>query len=201
MRLIGQPEDNFLRANEKEIENISEHDSAEIVWRSTDAHETELVPLVYPSGLTQIQILQIYLADGIMTFQDLGILVRRKRQESGMPLRALAEKMKISHDTIARLERGEVDRILFSDSINLEGSLNSYKGVLPSIAWAAAEYQTGIVSCKYYSQQEDCQVPAKYWNPRMKAYADALITISRWHIFQNPGDSVNLLKLKNNCKL
>ena len=111
---------------------------------------------------------------------DLSTLLRLRRNESQYTLRDLSKASGISHAAIARLENGEIERMVFGQILNLDRILKM-DGALVGFAWEVGEYQTGIAMNKYVNKSSKSKIYPTNWNPTEKAFADAFITICRWH--------------------
>lgn len=188
----GQAKDTLIAAydevrkiNPDRVEELpSEHRTADVIWRATEAHPSELVPLPYPLGLNENHINQVFLAGGLITLRDLGVYVRCCRQKKGISLRDTASRLSISHQALFRFETGDIDRISFLQVLELGKEL-AQEGNLLGLAWRAGEYQTGI----HFNRVAGTHAPADNWDGRVKAYMDTLITIARWYMVLLPGQS------------
>ena len=146
---------------------------------------------------------------GVLTMQDFVVSIRLARKNTGLSFDEIDKKVKvdenvekiqrshlpyndknkidekrysarISRSTIARIEIGYTDRLLFTQVLELD-RLYEFKGVLIAIAWEAAKYETGFI--KNYIQYGEERTPFQDWDRGQKAIADAFITICRWHYF------------------
>lgn len=164
-------------------ENISEMPQAfEAVWKALQADSDLFVPLPYPTGLNLSHFIEIYSRSGAITNSDLGICLAQKRLELGLSQRELAKKTEISHSVISRLESGSIERVYFEYAIRIDKAMKM-DGELLALAWEAGEYESGISLLKYTNEKSVAQQKLHYteWEQTAKAWADAFITICRWH--------------------
>ncbi|NMC34879.1 MAG: XRE family transcriptional regulator [Veillonellaceae bacterium] len=163
---------------DQQEEKLSEFDTADIVWEATQALSKKYLPIPYPKGMKEETIEEIYRAGGVITIRDLAAYVMACRRSSGLSLRKMAEFTEVSYNAIARLERGELERISFTEITALEKALK-LDGTLIAICWAAGEFQTGISRVKVLTDQSP--LPVSGWDVEELAFADTLITIVRWN--------------------
>ena len=163
---------------DRQEEKISEFDTADIVWEATQALSKKYLPIPYPKGMSEETIEEIYKTGGVITIRDLAAYVMACRRTSGQSLRKLAEYTDVSYNAIARLERGELERISFTEIIALDKALK-LDGRLIAICWAAGEFQTGISRVNVLANQNP--LPNFGWDPEELAFTDTLITIVRWN--------------------
>jgi transcriptional regulator with XRE-family HTH domain len=163
---------------DRQEEKISEFDTADIIWEATQALSKKYLPIPYPKGLSEETIEEIYKVGGVITIRDLAAYVMACRRSSGQSLRKLAKFTNVSYNAIARLERGELERISFTEIIALDKALK-LDGTLIAICWSAGEFQTGISRVKVFADQSP--LPVSGWDPEEQAFADTLITIDRWN--------------------
>lgn len=154
----------------------------DLVWQALQAHSDEFVALPYPQGIELEHFAGIYSSGGAITNIDVGMYLARKRVEIGISQRELAKKTKISHSVISRLESGSIERVHFEYVIQLDKALK-IGGDLIALAWKAGEYESGISLLKYMNEKNIVQQKLHYteWEQTAKAWADAFITICRWH--------------------
>lgn len=157
---------------------ISEFDTADIIWEATQALSKKYLPIPYPKGMKEETIEEIYRTGGVITIRDLAAYVMACRRSSGQSLRKLAEYTDVSYNAIARLERGELERISFTEIISLDKALK-LDGRLIAICWAAGEFQTGIIRKKHLTNQNT--LSSSGWDPEELAFADTFTTIARWN--------------------
>ena len=157
---------------------LSEFDTADIIWEATQALSKKYLPIPYPKGMKEETIEEIYKAGGVITIRDLAAYVMACRRSSGQSLRKLAEYTDVSYNAIARLERGELERISFTEIISLDRALK-LDGRLIAICWAAGEFQTGISRVK--AVQDRNNFPNSGWDPEEYAFVDTLISVMRWN--------------------
>lgn len=157
--------------------NLSEFDTAEIIRQATQALSNKFLPIPYPKKIDEEIIESIYISGGVITMRDLAAYVMASRRTIGQSLRKVAVKTEVSYNAIARLERGELERYLFAEIISLDQAL-FLDGKLTAISWAASEFQSGIARVKAM----DNPISSLYkWDPEEFAFADTLITITRWN--------------------
>lgn len=154
----------------------------DLVWQALQAHSDEFIPLPYPQEMELQRFAEIYSYGGAITNTDVGIFLARKRVDVGISQRELAKKTKISHSVISRLESGRIDRVHFEYIIQLDKALKM-GGELISLAWDAGEYESGVSLLKYINEKDVVKKKLQYieWEQTAKAWADAFITICRWH--------------------
>lgn len=154
----------------------------EVVWQALQAHSDEFVPLPYPQEMELQQFSEIYSFGGAITNTDVGIFLAKKRVEIGISQRELAKKTKISHSVISRLESGSIERVHFEYAVRIDKALKM-DGELLALVWEAGEYESGISLLKYINEKNAVQQKLHYteWEQTAKAWADAFITICRWH--------------------
>jgi len=167
-------------------EKLSERDTAEIIWEATQAHSNKFLPIPYPKGVEEEAIEDIYKKGGVITIRDLAGYILACRRSSGQSLRKLAESTDVSFNSIARLERGEIERISFTEIISIDRALN-LDGRMIAVSWAAGEFNIGVSRIKAMADQTP--LPSSGWAPQELAFADTLITITRWNsvLSVNPG--------------
>lgn len=156
--------------------------SFDTVWEALQADSDRFVPLPYPTGLELNHFEEIYSRSGAITNSDLGICLAQKRLELGLSQRELAKKTEISHSVISRLESGSIERVYFEYAIQIDKALKM-NGELLVLAWESGEYESGISLLKYINEKSMTQQKLHYteWEQTAKAWADAFITICRWH--------------------
>lgn len=154
----------------------------DLVWQALQVHSDEFVPLPYPKEMKLQHFAELYSFGGAITNTDVGIFLAKKRIEIGISQRELAKKTKISHSVISRLESGSIERVHFEYIIQLDKALKM-GGELISFAWEAGEYESGVSLLKYINEKDLVQKKLQYieWEQTAKAWADAFITICRWH--------------------
>lgn len=163
---------------EQQKEILSEFDTADIIWEATQALSKKYLPIPYPKGPREEIIEEIYRKRGVITIRDLAAYVMACRRSSGQSLRELAEYTDVSYNAIARLERGELERISFTEIISLDKALN-LDGRMIAICWAAGEFNTGISRIKAMADQNP--LPSYGWDPEELAFVDTFVTITRWN--------------------
>ena len=156
--------------------------SFDAVWEALQADSDAFVPLPYPTGLDLSRFTEIYSRGGAITNSDLGICLAEKRLELGLSQRELAKKTEISHSVISRLESGSIERVYFEYAIRIDKALKM-DGELLALAWESGEYESGISLLKYINEKSVAKQKLHYteWEQTAKAWADAFITICRWH--------------------
>lgn len=156
--------------------------SFDAVWEALQAHSNLFVPLPYPTDLNHSHFVEIHSSGGAITNNDLGICLSQKRFELGLSQRELAKKTEISHSVISRLERGSIERVHFEYAVRIDKALKM-DGELLALAWESGEYESGISLLKYINEKNATQQKLHYteWEQTAKAWADAFITICRWH--------------------
>lgn len=174
-------------------EKPSDRDTAEIIWEATQAHSNKFLPIPYPKGFKEEVIEEIYRKGGVITIRDLAGYILACRRSSGQSLRKLAESTDVSFNSIARLERGEIERISFTEIISIDKALN-LDGRMIAVSWAAGEFNLGISRIKAMADQTP--LPSSGWAPEELAFADTLITITRWNSVLSVNDGW-LEKLRN----
>lgn len=150
----------------------------DIIWEATQALSKKYLPIPYPKGMSEETIEEVYKAGGVITIRDLAAYVMACRRSSGQSLRKLAEYTDVSYNAIARLERGELERISFTELIALDKALK-LDGTLIAICWVAGEFQMGISRVKVLADQNP--LPSFGWDSEELAFADTFITITRWN--------------------
>lgn len=163
---------------DQQEEKLSNFDTADIIWEATQALSKKYLPIPYPKGMKEETIEEIYKTGGVITIRDLAAYVMACRRSSGLSLRKLAEQTNVSYNAIARLERGELERISFTEIISLDKALK-LDGRLIAICWAAGEFQAGISRIKVLDDQNTS--PSFGWDPEELAFSDTFITINRWN--------------------
>jgi transcriptional regulator with XRE-family HTH domain len=164
-------------------ENANEEpQSFDRVWEALQADSDVFAPLTYPAGLDLSHFAEIYSRGGAITNSDLGICLAQKRLELGLSQRELAKKTEISNSVISRLESGSIERVHFEYAIRIDKALKM-DGELLALAWESGEYESGISLLKYINEKSVVQQKLYYteWEQTAKAWADAFITICRWH--------------------
>ena len=156
--------------------------SFDSVWEALQADSDLFVPLAYPISLNLSHFVEIYSHGGAITNSDMGICLAQKRLEIGLSQRELAKKTEISHSVISRLESGSIERVHFEYAVRIDKALKM-DGELLALAWESGEYESGISLLKYINEKSDAQQKLHYteWEQTAKAWADAFITICRWH--------------------
>jgi len=106
----------------------------------------------------------------------------QKRLEMGLSQRELAKKTEISHSVLSRFESGSIERVHFKYVVRIDQALKMNSELL-ALAWGAGEYASGISLLKYMNDKNVAQQKLHYmeWEQTAKAWADAFITICRWH--------------------
>jgi transcriptional regulator with XRE-family HTH domain len=169
--------------NTMEGKNVNEEpQSFDSVWEALQADSDVFAPLPYPTGLDLSHFAEIYSLGGAITNSDFGICLAQKRPELDLSQRELAKKTEISHSVISRLESGSIERVHFEYAIRIDKALNM-DGKLLALAWESGEYESGISLLKYINEKSAVQQKLHYteWEQTAKAWADAFITICRWH--------------------
>jgi len=164
-------------------ENVSEmHQSFDAVWKALQTDSDLFVPLPYPTSLDLSHFVEIYSRSGALTNSDLGMCLAQKRLELGLSQRELAKKTEISHSVISRLESGSIERVHFEYAVRIDKAMKM-DGELLALAWESGEYESGISLLKYTNEKNVAQQKLHYteWEQTAKAWADAFITICRWH--------------------
>jgi transcriptional regulator with XRE-family HTH domain len=160
--------------------------SFDVVWEALQESSDESSALPYPPEIELDHFRKIHSHGGAITHRDLGVSLAMMRMENDLSQRELAEKTKISHSVISRLERGYIDRV-FLDYIFTLDKVLALKGELIAFAWAAGEYQSGISLLKYLNEKNLAQRKLNYtnWDLGTKAWVDTFIAICRWHHVRN----------------
>jgi len=153
---------------------------AELVWESIQALDNNFFPLQYPRNLTSNHLLEVYLSGGAVTMKDVALLVQFSRRQKNLSLRDLAKQVNASYAAISRFENSQVERVFFSQIIELDQAMG-LDGWLVAFAWAAAEFESGLSINKMINKNIDEKTSPTGWDPVEKAFADTLITICRWH--------------------
>lgn len=153
---------------------------AELVWESTQALDDNFFPLQYPRDLTSDHLMEIYLSGGVVTMKDVALLVQSSRRQKKLSLRELARQVNVSNAAISRFENSLVERVFFSQIIELDQAMK-LDGGLVAFAWDAAEYEFGLSIARMINEGRDEKALPVDWDPVEKAFADTLITICRWH--------------------
>ena len=153
---------------------------ADLVWESVQALDDKFFPLQYPRDLASDHLMEIYLRGGAVTMKDVAALVQSRRRQQKLSLRDLAKKVNVSYVAISRFENNQVERVFFSQIIELDQAMN-LDGGLVALAWDAAEYESGISINRMINESADEKTIPTGWDPVEKAFADTLITICRWH--------------------
>lgn len=156
--------------------------SFDAVWEALQADSDLFVPLPSPTDLGLSHFTEIYSRGGAITNSDLGICLAQKRLEMGLSQRELAKETEISHSVISRLESGSIERVHFEYAIRIDKALKM-DGELLALAWESGEYESGISLLKYINEKSVMRQKLHYteWELTAKAWADAFITICRWH--------------------
>ncbi len=173
------------KPNQQE-EKLAEYHTADIIWQATQAHSQKYLPLPYPREVKEELIEEIYISGGVITIRDFAAYIMACRLSSGQSLTKLAKQIDISHHAVGRLERGELERISFTEIIALDKVLE-LDGRLIAICWVAGEFQAGITRIRALEISD--ATLTSVWNPEELAFADTLITITRWNsvLSVNPG--------------
>jgi transcriptional regulator with XRE-family HTH domain len=156
--------------------------SFDAVWNAIQAHSNLFVPLPYPAGLDSNHFANIYSRGGAFTNRDVGICLAQKRFEMGLSQRELTKKTDISNSVISRLESGYIERVHLEYAIRIDKVLHM-DGELLALTWEAGEYESGISLMKHINEKNPTQQKLNFteWEQTAKAWADAFITICRWH--------------------
>lgn len=162
-----------------------ESKSWDMVKAAIEPAGTGQVRLPIPLTLDQDSILECYLADGVMSYQDLGLFIRSARQKKEIGLIELSQQTAISYSALRRIETGNIERIKFSDILALDEQFGDFGDVL-AIAWNTAQFYSAILRNK----NELARIRA--WNTRELAIAETLISISRWYkVYANHREWLN----------
>ena len=147
---------------------------ADTIWRATEASPVELTPLPYPQNLNVDHLVEMFVSGATMTFQDVGVFIKKRRAQKHLSLRNMAEKINISYVAITRFEQGRLRRSSPSTLIGIGGELD-YLDAFWGMAWAASEYDTNILFQRSldggFYPSDDLQ----------RNLADTLMKISRWN--------------------
>ncbi len=163
-------------------EKPSEFQTAELIHEATQALSDKYVPIPYPKEILTTQIDELYTSGGLIGNRDLGAYIRGCRKSYGISLRKLAEQMDFSFVSIARLEKAEIGRISFSEIVKMDSAMQ-LDGRLIAICWAAGEFQAGVVWNRLAEMKNAGEKqPPMGWRPQHLAFADTLLTISRWYL-------------------
>jgi len=156
--------------------------SFDTVWEAIQAHSDLFVPLPYPTGMDASYFADIYSRGGAITNRDVGARLVQKRFEAGLSQRDLTKKTDISNSVISRLENGYIERVHFDYALRIDKVLHM-DGEFLALTWEAGEYESGISLMKYVNEKNPTQQKLHYaeWEQTAKAWADAFITICRWH--------------------
>jgi len=170
------------------------------IHEALEANSTKGVPLPYPNEITAPIIENICFNDGIITLNDLGAYIKVNRNNFGVSLRKLAEQSNFSYNTLYRLEQTGINKILFSDIISTDNSLN-LDGKLITISWAASEYQTGIVRNRFIYSTQDTEFCAPLgWTDEELTITQIFLTINRWFLSLLPDEPYWIYDVKNNIR-
>lgn len=156
--------------------------SFDAVWEAIQAHSDLFVPLPYPTSMDASHFAEIYSRGGAITNRDVGARLIQKRFEIGLSQRELAKKTEISNSVLSRLERGFIERVHFEYALRVDKVLHM-DGEFLALTWEAGEYESGISLMKYINEKNPTRQKLHYteWEQTAKAWADAFITICRWH--------------------
>ena len=175
--------DKIQRATlEDSNDGYSWENTVDTIWRATEASPAELTPLPYPQNLSVDHLVEIFVSGSAMTFQDVGVFIKKRRTQKRLSLRTMAEKINVSYVAITRLERGRLRRSFPSTLIGVGKELE-YLDAFWGMAWAASEYDTNIL---FQRALDSGFYPSDYLQ---KNLADSLIKIFRWSYALYPGDN------------
>lgn len=160
-------------------DKLSEFDTGNIIFEATQAHSKKYLPIPYPKDIKASLIEDLYKDGGVITIRDLAAYVTACRKDSAKSLRQLAQFTDVSYNAIARLERGDLERISFTVLISLDKALD-LDGRLIAISWEAGEFHTGVSRIKAFVGENPS--PNYGWDGDELAFADTLITITRWNM-------------------
>lgn len=167
---------------EPPAEKPSEFKTAELIHEATQALSDKYLPIPYPKEILTTQIDELYISGGVISNRDLGAYIRGCRKSFGISLRKLAKQMDFSFVSIARLEKAEIGRISFSEIVKMDSAMQ-LDGRLIAICWAAGEFQAGIIR-NHLAELKNAgeKKPPMGWTPQQLAFADTLLSISRWYL-------------------
>ncbi|GAB1472100.1 hypothetical protein MASR2M66_29780 [Chloroflexota bacterium] len=151
-------------------------------WKALQTNGFDHNPLKSPLEMEYGHFAEIVACGGVVTKRDIGVFVEKRRMELGFSQKALEEGSGVSQSVISRLENGMIDRLLFENILSLDKTLAMH-GELIVLAWIAGEYESGVSLLKYKNKAEyrDRKILYQEWESEAKVWADALVTISRWH--------------------
>jgi|GEM_PF-3636474 len=154
----------------------------DVVWEALQGGLNFFAPLPYPDVMPSTLFLEAYMCKAVLTYRDLGFAFSKKRVEFDLSQRELAKRTGISHSVISRLEGGILERVYFEYIVEIDDAL-SMDGQLLAMAWEVGEYESGISLMKYINEKSYLQQKLRYteWEQEAKAWADAFVTICRWH--------------------
>ena len=155
-----------------------ERDGAEIIGEMIRAQNLDLSTLPYPEEISKNSFWDIYILGGIITLKDVGVYIRRVRQNKNLSLRDLAKKVSTTHTAIRRLEMGAIERIDIADLIAVDRAIGVENDIL-TLCWAAGEFHTGILRNKLSDERQD--LPPIGWQSEEFNFAIALSVIERWY--------------------
>ncbi len=173
----------YLVQKQLDDENKIQMEKAfETVWEALQAHSDRFTPLPYPANMNLNHFVQMYTSGGAITKMDLALCLVHRRLEMNLSQRELAGKTKISHSVLSRLEAGKIERVYFEYIVRLDKVLKM-DGTLLGLTWACGEYESGISLLKNVNEKNQIAQKLYYtdWESTAKAWADAFITICRWH--------------------
>lgn len=152
------------------------------VWKALQTNNFEQTSLSFPLEMEYEYFAEILSCGGVVTKQDIGVCLEKRRVELGFSQKDLEVKSGISQGVISRLENGMIDRLFFENIISLDKSLNMH-GELVQLAWNAGEYESGVSLLRYKNKADyrDIKIAYQEWESEAKAWADAFVAISRWH--------------------
>jgi transcriptional regulator with XRE-family HTH domain len=167
-----------------------ERDGAEIIGEMIRAQNLDLPTLPYPEEIGNDSFWEIYISGGVITLKDVGLYMRRVRQNKNLSLRDLAKAVNNTHTAIRRLEMGAIERIDITDLIAVDRVIGVENDIL-TLCWAAGEFHTGILRNKLSDERQD--LPPLGWQPEEFNFAMALSMIERWY-YQYQHGNIDWLK-------